>query len=65
MSKYIFLKSGRKNAVISIKQLPRGGLAIGLSALDGPGVALPELVGVADLDTGPGVPGLSCCKQIK
>ena len=30
-------------------------------AADGPGVMLPELVGVADLETG--VPGLSCCNK--
>ena len=37
---------------------PRGGLETGLSPLEGPGVTLPELVGVTDLDTG--VLGLSC-----
>ena len=38
--------------------LPNAGLAAGLCPLDGPGVALPELVGVTDLDTG--VLGISC-----
>lgn len=40
---------------------PKGAFGRDLSPLDGPGVMLPELVGVADLDTG--VLGLSCCSE--
>ena len=43
---------------LDIGYVPSGGLCCDPGLCDGPGVALPELVGVADLDTG--VLGFSC-----
>ena len=58
----ISLIQATTQTVILFDYRPRGG-PFGTAArmpLEGPGVTFPELVGVADFDTG--VPGFSICK---